>query len=89
MTVFALVAYGVGGYLFLVEAVELTYPFLDMERDPVLNFLIALIGVGMFVTSLPLLMLAPLFNQNGVDVAQTLLGALGLALVQVSVFKLA
>lgn len=89
VSVFGLMAYGAGGYLFLVESIELAYPFLDLDRDPVLNVFITLAGIGLFITSLPLLVLATLFNQNGIDATQVLLtttiGAVGLALVELSV----
>lgn len=89
---FGLLTYGVGGYLFLVEAIELSYPFLDIDRDPILNFFIAVIGLGMFVASLPVLLLATIFSQDGIDTIQvvltTFLGAVGLALVRLSVFKI-
>lgn len=91
VSVFGLVAYSVGGYLFLVESIELAYPFLDLDRDPILNLLITLVGIGLFITSLPFLLLATLFNRDGIDALQvamtTALGALGLALAQLSVWK--
>lgn len=89
LLVFGLVAYVVGGYVLLVETIELSYPFLDAKRDPVLNLLLALIGVGMFITSLPILLLATIFSQDGIDNRQviltTVLGTVGLALVRNSV----
>lgn len=89
---FGFITYGVGGYLFLVEAAELSYPFLDVDQDPVLNFLLAIIGVGMFVTSLPLLLLSTVFSQDKTDIIQvlltTILGAVGLALVRLSVLDI-
>lgn len=92
LLVFGLVAYGVGGYVFLVETIELAYPFLDVERDPVLNLLLTLVGMGLFVTSLPLLLLATIFSQDGIDnhqvILTTVLGTVGLALVRVSVLNI-
>lgn len=87
-----LMAYGVGGYLFLVDSIELAYPFLDTDRDPVLNFLLSLVGAGMFATSLPILLLEVHFNRDALDYSQVLftivLGSVGLALVRLSVFKI-
>lgn len=92
VSVFGLVAYSVGGYLFFVESIELAYPFLDLDRDPILNLFITLVGIGLFITSVPFLLLATLFSREGIDVLQvvmtTALGALGLALAQLSIWKI-
>lgn len=91
LSLIGLMAYGVGGYLILLDSLELAYPFLDTDRDPVLNFLLSLVGAGMFATSLPILLLEVNFNEDDVDYFQVLLtiilGSVGLALVRLSVFK--
>lgn len=88
LLVIGLFAYVVGGYVFVVEMIDITYPFLDLDRDPVLNVLLALTGVGMFVASLPILVLTTFFSRDDIDTVQvlltTILGAVGLALVRTS-----
>lgn len=87
-----LMAYGNGGYLFLVHSIELAYPLLDADRDSVLNSFLSLVGAGMFATSLPILLLEVNFNRDGLDYFRVLLtivlGTVGLALVRLSVFKI-
>lgn len=46
VNVVGLAAYGGGGYLLLVETIVWMCPFLDIDRGPVPNFLIALVGLG-------------------------------------------
>lgn len=91
-SIIGLAAYVVGGYIFAVDTVELAYPFLDTKLDPVLNFLLSLVGVGFFVVSLPLLLLEVHFGQNEMDYSQVVLiivmGSIGLALVRLPVVNI-
>lgn len=70
---------------------ELAYPFLDTDRDPVLNFFPSLVGAGMFATSLPILLLDVHFHRDDEDFFQVLLivvlGSVGIALVRLSRFE--
>lgn len=92
LLVSGLIAYAVGGTVFLVGMIEFPYPFLAVDRVPVLNLLLTLTGIVMVVMSLPLLLLAIFFSQDGIDNVQviltTVLGAIGLALVRISVLKI-
>jgi hypothetical protein len=89
--VLGLITYVVGGYVVFIEMIELSYPFLDIDRDPRLNFLVAIAGIGMFIASLPLLLLATIFRHEGIDIVQifltTVLGAVGIALFRLTIFN--
>lgn len=81
--------YVVGGSLvFYLEILELTFPFLEIDRDPVLNLFFLVAGIGMTVASIPLLSIAILFSHDSIDSVQLvlslILGMLGLAITKLS-----
>jgi hypothetical protein len=93
LSVAGLITYALGGLLMIEMGLfEPLYPFLDRDRDPVFNALLAVIGLGMFILSLPLLLLEVLFDQESIDSMQvvvcTALGAFGLATLRLSLSTL-
>jgi hypothetical protein len=87
------ITYALGGLMMIeVGLFEPLYPFLDHDRDPVFNAILAVIGLGMFILSLPLLLLEVLFDRENLDSMQvvlcTALGAFGLATLRLSLTTL-
>jgi hypothetical protein len=92
-SVAGLITYALGGQLLIeVGLFEPLYPFLKYDRDPVFNALLAVIGIGMFILSLPLLLLEVFVDRERLDLMQvvfcTALGAFGLATLRLSLSTL-
>lgn len=89
VSVLGLAGYIVGGSLVLsLETFELAFPFLQIDRDPILNLLFLVAGIGMTISSIPLLTIAILFSPDSIDSVQLvlswILGTLGIAVTKLS-----